>query len=796
MKQALYRKYRPAVFDEILGQNHIVRILKNQIASDAVSHAYLFCGTRGTGKTTVARILAKGINCTSEDGEKPCGKCENCRAITKGTFFDVIEIDAASNNGVDSIRELRESVVYPPTVGKRKIYIIDEVHMLSNQAFNALLKTLEEPPEHVVFILATTEPQKLPATILSRCMKLDFRRVPETEILKGMREICEQEGIEADDGALKVLSANADGSVRDGLSLLDQCLAAGQKKLSREDVLEYLGTSGEEVFIELTDHVRFGETSEAIRLIDKVLADGKEVRQFMKDWLAHYRNLMIARFVKKPEEMLGMSCENVEKIHAQGELMELAEINTAVLQLSESIDMAKWSSQPRVLLELCAIKLSAPKMQEDDLDEKIKQIARRNRAALAIKIEEELAAVQETEDEKMSRRSAMSEIEKPSENTAASGKDNTDARLVVSGENNTDAHPVASGKNNTDARLVASEFDSRAAFDALQEEQAELDMMEIQDAFSWEASGTSKKETVRVTEGISKGSNDSRDPVDSNGIVDTANSSDTSDLNEPVDIDDPAKSSDQADSSESAKSSDQAKSSDSAKSWDIANPSGSADAADSGDTANPSGSADIADPGDGLDRLLALAKKDLAENGKQRQDSKVKSKVSAASETDKDIHEKSTARGGKTQASIIAVADTCYDQSGEYSCSSGKTQALTTAADTANAGSFDLDKIWDKVTEMAIEHIGSANLFARSAKLQSVSGNGIVIEANNGTIKGLIDKEKDLLKKLIAQETGISSGITCVVKNEKKNMKQGMNADEIAAEASKLLNVDVEIKDI
>ena len=247
MYQALYRAYRPEVFEEMLGQEHIVRILRNQLETETVSHAYLFCGTRGTGKTTTARILAKGLNCLS-DGRKPCGVCPNCMAIREGNFIDVIEMDAASNNGVDSIRELRESVKYPPAVGRKKVYIIDEVHMLSSGAFNALLKTLEEPPEDVVFILATTEPQKLPATILSRCMRLDFRRVPENTLVEGMQRICRDQGIDVHEDALRLIAANADGSVRDGLSILEQCLSAGQKTVSREDVLELLGTSGTEVF--------------------------------------------------------------------------------------------------------------------------------------------------------------------------------------------------------------------------------------------------------------------------------------------------------------------------------------------------------------------------------------------------------------------------------------------------------------------------------------------------------------------------------------------------------------------
>lgn len=357
MYTALYRAYRPEIFNEILGQDHIIKILENQLATDTVSHAYLFCGTRGTGKTTTARILAKGVNCTSE-GDRPCGTCANCIAIKEGTFIDVIEIDAASNNGVENIRELRESVKFPPAAGKKKVYIVDEVHMLSTGAFNALLKTLEEPPENVMFILATTESQKLPATILSRCMRLDFKRVPEQILAGGMDRICREKGIEVSEGALKLIAANADGSVRDGLSILDQCISTGQSKIDREDILEFLGTSGEEVFLELTDMVVLQKASEALILLDSVLADGKDVRQFMKDWVSHYRNLLITKFIKKPEDILNMSVENVDRVRQQSDGLDLSDINHGIIELSKTMADAKWSTQPRILLELCIVKLS------------------------------------------------------------------------------------------------------------------------------------------------------------------------------------------------------------------------------------------------------------------------------------------------------------------------------------------------------------------------------------------------------------------------------------------------------
>jgi len=358
MYKALYRAYRPETFDQLLGQEHIVKILKNQLGSGTVSHAYLFCGTRGTGKTTTARLLAKGLNCTGE-GEHPCGQCANCQAISAGTYMDVIEIDAASNRGIDEIRELRESVNYPPMLGKKKIYIIDEVHMLTQEAFNALLKTLEEPPDYVVFILATTEANKLPATILSRCMRLDFRRVPEKVIASGMKKICQDMDIDVTDSALRIIAANADGSVRDGLSILDQCITGAEGKVDAEEVLDYLGASGEDVLIELTDMILKGRTAEAISRLSQVLEDGKDVRQLIRDWIQHYRNLLMTRFIRDPQEVINLSVENIDRIRQQAQMMEPEEITRGIMELSKTMNDARWSPKPRILLELCVVNLSA-----------------------------------------------------------------------------------------------------------------------------------------------------------------------------------------------------------------------------------------------------------------------------------------------------------------------------------------------------------------------------------------------------------------------------------------------------
>ena len=364
MYTALYRRYRPRTFDEMVGQEHIVKILKKQIRTGEIAHAYLFCGTRGTGKTSAARIFAKGVNCLSE-GERPCGHCDNCESIQHGTFFDVIEIDAASNNRVENIRELRESVKYPPAAGRCKVYIIDEVHMLSTAAFNALLKTLEEPPEQVVFILATTEPHKLPATILSRCLRLDFRRVPEMKIREKLCSVCEELGVAYEESALSLIASNGDGSVRDALSILEQCIPAGEKELLRSDVVEILGTAGEDVLLEITDMLVARDIPGVLRTIERISADGKDILQFTRDWIYHFRNLMMSRFAERLEDIFNMSCENAEKVKAQGARMDMGLISAAIHELSAAANQARYSTQPRVLLELAVVKLMEPALNDD-----------------------------------------------------------------------------------------------------------------------------------------------------------------------------------------------------------------------------------------------------------------------------------------------------------------------------------------------------------------------------------------------------------------------------------------------
>nr|WP_298875257.1 DNA polymerase III subunit gamma/tau [uncultured Mogibacterium sp.] len=359
MHLALYRSERPERFEEIIGQKHIVKILRNQIKKGTVSQSYLFAGTRGTGKTTTARILAKAVNCTCSDPgvDLPCGECANCRAITEGRFLDVVELDAASNNGVESLRQITESVQYPPTVGKYKVYIIDEAHMLTDSAENAFLKTLEEPPAHVIFILATTNPEKIKATIKSRCLTLNFRHVSENDLLDGMRRICQKKSINIAEDALAVIARKADGSVRDALSLLEQCINAGDELITRELVLEYTGGAGDDFYLQLTDAIRTGDAGTALSDIDAMVRMGKDAKQLLADWLLHYRNLMICKYVQDPSELVNASSENTARIATQAKALSDEAINYGIRLLSDTVNKAKFSTMPRILLETSVIKL-------------------------------------------------------------------------------------------------------------------------------------------------------------------------------------------------------------------------------------------------------------------------------------------------------------------------------------------------------------------------------------------------------------------------------------------------------
>lgn len=359
MHLALYRSERPERFNEIIGQKHIVRILQHQLETHNVSQAYLFTGIRGTGKTTTARILAKALNCTGNpvDGQLPCGECESCKAIKEGRFLDVIEMDAASNRGVNEIRELIEKVNYPPMVGRYKVYIIDEVHMLTTEAENAFLKTLEEPPEHVIFILATTNPEKVRETIRSRCMRLDFRRVSEEDLIEGMARICQRKQVNITRDALALVAQKADGSVRDGLSILEQCISGGDELVDLETVEDYLGSAGLDFYLGLTQNVIEHNMAEALKRVGDALRTGCDAKQIFSDWLEHYRNLMVVRYVDDAKRLINASEENIGRMRLQASQMDADSLEVSIRLLSEYINLARYSTQPRILLETAALHL-------------------------------------------------------------------------------------------------------------------------------------------------------------------------------------------------------------------------------------------------------------------------------------------------------------------------------------------------------------------------------------------------------------------------------------------------------
>lgn len=355
---ALYREWRPRVFSDVIGQEHITTTLINEIKANRIGHAYLFSGTRGTGKTTCAKIMAKALNCVDlKDGE-PCNKCHMCVKIDAGMSLDVVEQDAATNNKVDDIRDLIDEVQYPPHEGKYKVYILDEVHMLSTGAVNAFLKTLEEPPEHVVFILATTDPQKLPVTILSRCQRFDFKRIKYTEISKRLRRIATEKGIYGEDRSLDLIARISDGAMRDALSIMDQAISMGEGKLDYEDILDMLGLSGQENLFRLSEAMLGKNVKESIRILDEVVDGGKDPYSFTKDLITHFRNILVAKIMPNPEEVIDLSKEDIEIIKRQGDIASNEVITRIIRLLQKAEEQAKFSKLSRIYLELAIISLT------------------------------------------------------------------------------------------------------------------------------------------------------------------------------------------------------------------------------------------------------------------------------------------------------------------------------------------------------------------------------------------------------------------------------------------------------
>lgn len=374
---ALYRKFRPDNFTEVKGQDHIVTTLKNQIKADRIGHAYLFCGTRGTGKTSIAKLFAKTVNCENPVDGSPCGQCESCKRIAAGVSMDVVEMDAASNNGVEDVRNIIDAVSYSPSEGKYRVYIIDEVHMLSTNAFNALLKTLEEPPSYCIFILATTEVHKIPITILSRCQRYDFKRISIDTIADRLEDLMARENIDVEPKALRYIAKTADGSMRDALSLLDQCIAFHYgETLTYDNALDVLGAVDTEVFSRLLRSVLDRDVNGCIKVLEEIVIQGRELTQFVTDFTWYLRNLLVIKTSDNVEDVLDMSTENKNRLKEEADRLEPESIIRYIRIFSDLSNDIRYASQKRILVEIALIKLCRPQMdsKNDEIVDRIRYI--------------------------------------------------------------------------------------------------------------------------------------------------------------------------------------------------------------------------------------------------------------------------------------------------------------------------------------------------------------------------------------------------------------------------------------
>ena len=415
--QALYRRYRPARFEDFVGQEAVIKTLRSQITSGRIAHAYLFCGTRGTGKTSTAKVFARAVNCEHPENGDPCGMCDTCRALAEENSLDILEIDAASNNGVDEIRDLREKVKYPPQTGRYRVYIIDEVHMLSQGAFNALLKTLEEPPAYVVFILATTEPQKLPATILSRCQRFDFGRIPAHQIIERLHVALEEGQIQAEDAALARIARAAEGGMRDAWSIMDMCLSYAQEEdggLTEALVLRVLGAADKSFLFAFADKLIDSDAAGALALIDEMMRKGREVQVFVRDVSAHLRALMLADICDEGQlsTLLEVTHEDAAEYIGQAKRTSHTRLMRMLdLFLASETDM-KWAAQPRFALETAALRACAPEesMQVEALVARVDELERKLREGVVMQAVPAKKSARPTAQPEPEREAAAPEI--------------------------------------------------------------------------------------------------------------------------------------------------------------------------------------------------------------------------------------------------------------------------------------------------------------------------------------------------------------------------------------------------
>lgn len=421
MYQVLYRKYRPKVFSDVYGQDHVTSTLINEIKENRISHAYLFTGSRGTGKTTCAKILAKAVNCEHGENGEPCNECEICRGLDAGTIYDVVEIDAASNNGVDNIRDLREEANYTPSRGRYRVYIIDEVHMLSTGAFNALLKTLEEPPAHVIFILATTEVHKLPATILSRCQRFDFKRIQPETMAKRLCQVAELENMKLDNDAAILISRIADGGMRDALSILDQCAGRG-KEIDSKLVSEIAGIAGRESLYELSDAICNQDSSAALNVISKLHQNSYDMERLCVEMINHFRNFLIVKTVNKSRELIICTDDEYNTIVSSARNFSLARIIFALDLFQTTLTVIKGGANSRIEMEMSFIKLCNPKLESsaDALLDRISALERAVKNSVAVtSAPVKTVVAEEAPKQEVSEQEAQKATEAPKEEISA-----------------------------------------------------------------------------------------------------------------------------------------------------------------------------------------------------------------------------------------------------------------------------------------------------------------------------------------------------------------------------------------